>query len=370
MFSRLESWLSFGRQHVFRWTPRGCGGDNRRRAATLRPAPWPRGQAKSIGHCGSARRGVYVTEDPRGLVALRISNQDRVGIRFEKQGALSWEIRKRPSRGLLVPDMPTGTFDATTPPTLRATTTAPVGRSTPSRRRPFPRLNAAPPRAHPTRGPGERASAALAAPRGTLRCRAGVADDGLPHARPRRSRGEGLRGCRVVQRAEEAPPLGMAGPRGCCWSTGRSSLQGTPQWDTSRPSRSPWCSHGAPRGRTQRPAPTPRERDPMTRGQDGLKPLRGYRGAPRGRKRRCGYPRSCPGKGRPARQAARHPRWTILRRRSPPRKQAVVTHPRCSAPPVQPKRWRPSPRRHGRTRVPRGSPRCKECRRGGDPRRT
>jgi len=114
-----------------------------RMVAALRPptrvslgATWPRWG-------GQARTGVYVMADPRGLVRLRSSRRNRVGIRFEEQGALSWMIRKRPARGLMVADMPTGTVDVTTPPTLRTNTTAPVKRSPPSCRGQFPRLNAA-----------------------------------------------------------------------------------------------------------------------------------------------------------------------------------------------------------------------------------
>jgi len=70
-------------------------------------------RSRIVDVSGGGRSGRLARADQSGG-----GSQGGIGIRFDVQGALSWEVCKWPTRGLLVADVPTGTVDATTPFTL------------------------------------------------------------------------------------------------------------------------------------------------------------------------------------------------------------------------------------------------------------
>jgi len=236
--------------------------------------------------------------DPHGLASRRITRWARDSVRGTR-GTLPDVIRKRPARGLLVADMLGDTVDTMTPLYTTIYYYRPRGVTPPNLSSYSPSwFTGAPTTVPHPRGRAGLGGAAPAAPRGRRRGHAGVVDGGSSPRRPRWSRGEGPRGRSDGPPTEAAPPLVGAGRRRCPGPTGRPSPRGRRRCDTSRPSRSPSYNHGARRGRRRRRAPTPVVPDPRGRGPAGQRRRRGCPGVPRGRKKRCGCPRSCPRRGR------------------------------------------------------------------------
>ena len=235
--------------------------------------------------------------DPHGPAGRRIMRWDRDSVRGTR-GTLPEMIRKRPTRGLLVADVPGNTADTMAPLYAMIYNYSPRGVTPDFPSCPSSWFNDAPTKVPRPRGRADLGVAAPAAPRGRRCGHAGVAGGGSCPRRPRWSRGGGPRGRYDDPPTEAAPPLAGAGCRRCPGPTARPSPRGRRRCDTSRPSRSPSCNREARRGRMRRRAPIPAVPDPRGRGTAGRRQHRGCPGVPRGRMKRCGCPRSCPRRGR------------------------------------------------------------------------
>jgi len=211
--------------------------------------------------CTCPQWGRLVTADPHGPAGRRITRWDRDSVRGTR-GALPGMIRKRPTRGLLVADVPCDTVDTMSPFYTTVYNYRPRGVTPdlPSCQPPW--FTDAPTKAHRSRGRADLGCAAPAAPRGRRRGHAGAAGGGSRHRRPRWSRGGGPHGRYDGPLAGAMPPLSGAEGRRCHGPTARPSPRGRRRCGTSRPSRSVSCNREARRGRRRRHAPTPAVHDP------------------------------------------------------------------------------------------------------------